>query len=291
MIRRLALVALTAALAATAIAQQAPPPAPGGGDPNPAAAPPPPTPPPTGPREGVTPRRVDGAVARDAEAGTKALLDQRPAEAMVRYDQAQVKAPDVAELAYNRGLAALLAGKTDDARRSFELAQKLRDEQSKADPTHAPSQLLDEDSRFNDGHAALQGEDLKGAVQRWASVVQADGSAGDARKNLELALRLLQIQEQQKQQQQQQQQQQNQENQDQQPQPQKPDEGEQQPQPQEPEPKEGEQPQEPEERPGEMTKDQAEQLLDALEAAEKQGMQEKQDEKAKRARPASGKIW
>lgn len=288
--RTVALVILTASLALHAgetSAQGAP-----ALEPDPLAAPPS-VKRPEGPRQGVAQRRVDGDVARQASEGTKALLDDRPAEAMLRYDQAQVKAPDVAELAYNRGLAALLAGRNEEARQSFELAQKLREEQVKSDPETAPSELLDEDGRFNDGHAAWQEEDLPRAVQRWASVVARDGEAGDARKNLELALRMLEVQQQEQEQQQQQQQQSQpeQQDEDQDQQPQEPGQDQEQPQPQEPQEQEQEQPRQPEERPGEMNRQQAEQLLEALEAAEKQAMEEKQEAKARRAGPASGKIW
>jgi Ca-activated chloride channel family protein len=283
----LAAAALALLVSGGARAQQ-PDPASGVPIPNP-AAPPIKVPPPTGPRQGVTPRRVDSGVAHQAQEGTKALLDQRPGEAMVRYDQAQVKSPDLPELAYDRGLAALLAGKSEDAKKSFALATRLREEAAKKDPKHAPSPLLDDDARFNDAHASFQTDDLKGAVQKWASVVQGEPGADDARKNLELALRMLEVQQQQQQQQQNQQQPKPQD-QDQKPQPQ--DQGQQQPQPQEPKPEQGDQPQpqQPQERPGEMSRDQAEQLLDALQAQEKQAMGDRQEKETRRA-PASGKIW
>ncbi len=247
-------------------------------------------PPPTGPREGVEHRRVETGVARDASRGTRALLDGRPAEAMQAYDRAQVRAPDVAELAYNRGLAALLAGNTEEAQAAFQLAQELREKEAEARPQAAPPAALAEDSRFNDGHAAWQKDDVRSAVQRWASVVARDPNAPDARKNLELALRLMQSEQEQQQQQQQQPPPEPQEEQpqEQQPQPQEP-----QDQPQQPEEQQDQEqaPQQPQERPGSMSRDQAEQLLDALESSEKQAMEEKQKEAARRGRPPSGKVW
>lgn len=40
-----------------------------------------------------------------------------------------------------------------------------------------------------------------------------------------------------------------------------------------------------------MTKQEAEKLLQALEGAEKQAMDEKQKKQARAGRPSSGKIW
>lgn len=267
--------------------------------PAPTAAPPTPA----GVRAGVAVRRVERPVAAATRDGNAALLAERPDDALALYAKAQVEAPDIPEIEYNRGLAALLAGDAQEAEKAFALSQQLARPAAGANAPAAtgavaraaqetPAELL-EDSRYNLGHAAWAQDRLPEAIQGWASILAKDPASDDARRNLELALRLLaqQQQEQQQQKPEPQEQEKQDDDEEEEKQPQSPQEGGQD---QEPKGAQGEQPPpEPGEQqaPGQMTREQAEDLLEALEATEKQAMREDTEKQARRLAPIAGKDW
>ena len=265
-----------------------------------AHAPLPPLPPPAGERVPVVPRRVSPSIAHATSDGNKALLAGRAQDARKIYTDAQVKAPELPELEYDRGLASLYAGDLDAAAQAFDHAPQMSASAPAGKggkPTPVPPELT-ADSYFNAGHVAWRKEDVAGAVQRWAQLVAQDPGAKDARRNLELALRLLE--EQQQQQQQQKQKQDDKKDQDkpkdqdkQKDQKPKDDQG-----PKDPKEKGGggekPQPQQPSDagqRPGELSKEQAEQILASLGNDEKQALKAKLDKQAKAVGSPAGKPW
>jgi Ca-activated chloride channel family protein len=279
-------------LAAAVARAQAPPPAlmpaPQGAVISPPQGAPIPTP--QGVREGVPARRVQGAVASATRHGNDALLAERPDDALAFYEKAQVAAPELPEIEYNRGLAALLTGDASEAARAFASTRDLAKPQPEVEP--APGALL-EDAQFNASHAEWAQDRLPEAINGWASIIAQDPGATDARRNLELALRLLRQQQQQQQQQQQEQKEQPPQEEE------KPrqEQGEQEKPGQEPKPDNAppEADKEPQSGAGsasdQMTEEQAKDLLRALEAAEKQSMKEKSEKQARRVADAGGKDW
>ncbi len=253
-------------------------------------------------------RVVERDVARAAGAGNVALIEGRYEEALESYEQAQVIAPELPELEYNRGVSLLLRGEYEDAERALEQGLSLslagEGEVPAADP------LLVGDGQFNLGHVAFGKQELDAAVRRFANALAAEPGSADARRNLELVLRAIEQQEQEQQDQQQEQDDQQQEQQDQeqqeqdqqdeqeqedqegeqdQDQEQEPgDEQEQDPQPQDQQEKEQQQ----QPKPGEMSREQIEQLLDALAEEEREALRQKQEAEKKEALPApGGKDW
>jgi len=271
--------------------------------------------PPPRPPESVRPledaRVVERDVARAAGAGNVALIEGRYEEALESYEQAQVIAPELPELEYNRGVSLLLRGEYEDAERALEQGLSLslagEGEVPAADP------LLVGDGQFNLGHVAFGKQELDAAVRRFANALAAEPGSADARSNLELVLRAIEQQEQEQQDQQQEQDDQQQDQQDQQQQEQDQqdeqeqedqqgeqdqeqeqepgDEQEQDQQPQDQQEQEKEQQQQ-QPQPGEMSREQIEQLLDALAEEEREALRRKQEAEKKEALPApGGKDW
>lgn len=243
----------------------------------------------------------DRKVARDAHDGKEALLAGRYEDAKRAYGEAQVRAPDRPELSYNLGLTSLLAGDLPAAESALEGAER-------AVPSATPAAggrtskgapvdpRLAEDSLFNLAHAKLRKDDYAGAISSLAQVVAKDPASEDARRNLELALRLIQEQskdqpqQQQQQQDQQQQQQQEQQQQQQEQQQQQDQQQQQQKQPQDQQQQEKQQQQD--QQLGQMTEQQAKDLLDALAAEEKQQLKDEQEKKKiRQLPPPAGKDW
>ena len=133
---------------------------------------PPPTP--TDVRHDVPIRRVPGGVAGATKDGNEALLAQRPDDALALYSKAQVGAPEMPEIEYNRGLAALLAGDAAEAAKAFETTRDLAVPKPNSEPV---SDALLDDSRFNAAHAEWAQDHLAEAIQGWASVVAKDPAA------------------------------------------------------------------------------------------------------------------
>lgn len=114
----------------------------------------------------------------------------RPEEAVAPLDSALRLRPGDPLVEFNAGTAHLGA-KRPDAASLLEQAAK-----------HAPPELA-ADALYNLGNARLSAKDARGAIDAYKGALRARPELGDAKRNLELALRLLE--EQQKQQQQQQQ--------------------------------------------------------------------------------------
>jgi len=199
---------------------------------------------------GTTPLLADSAAGRNNE-GNRLYEDDRYDEALKMYVEAQALEPEAPELHYNIGNVLFRKGEYDKAAEEYLRAQAADDPK------------LSQAATFNRGNAFLQQGQLKEAVNSYIQALRAQPSDEDAKRNLELALRMLQEQ----QQQQQQQQQQNEEGEDdeerenEQPPPQQPDD----PQEQEDKPP-------PQRRPGEMSEEEARQILDALREDEKEGI-------------------
>ena len=111
--------ALVLALSGTALAQQ----------PMPGQAPQaPPLPPPKPPQQA---RPVEGArvverdIARAAGEGNSALVEGRFEDARRSYEEAQVLAPELPELEYNRGVSLLLSGELEEAEQALQQGLSL----------------------------------------------------------------------------------------------------------------------------------------------------------------------
>lgn len=126
----------------------------------------------------------------------------------------------------------------------------------------------------NLGNSMLEDKDYKGSANAYKKALRQDPNAEDTRYNLSYAMKKLQRQQEQQQQQQKQQQQSKDNDQ------QKPKDPNQQPQ----QPKE-------EQRKQQINRDEAEQMLDALNRNEKELRKKTDKQKGKDGVPASGKEW
>jgi len=169
-------------------------------------------------------------------------------EALKKYFDAQASRPGAPELHYNIGNVLFRKKEFDKAVEEYLRAQ------TSSDP------VLSEAALFNRGNAlAMQGK-LEDAIQAYVQALRAKPDDTDAKRNLELALRLLE-QQKKKQPQQQQQQDKNQ------------DQNKNQQSQQQPQPGDGkDQPPPRQKRPGEMSEDEARQVLEALQQEEKEGI-------------------
>ncbi|HYV18696.1 MAG TPA: VWA domain-containing protein [Verrucomicrobiae bacterium] len=168
-------------------------------------------------------------------------------EALKNYTDAQAERPAAPELHYNIGNVLLRKGDLDKAIEEYLRAQST-----------GPRSLA-EAAHFNRGNALMMKGDLQPAVDEYVQALKMEPRDQDAKRNLELALRLLEKQ----QQQQQQQQDQNQ----------PPDKNQKQPPP--PKPDDQQKPddkKQPQPKPGEMSQDEAKQILDALRESEKESL-------------------
>ncbi len=195
------------------------------------------------------PLLADSAAARNNE-GNQLYEDERFDEALKMYVEAQALEPEAPALHYNIGNVLFRKGEFDKAAEEYLRAQAADD------PTLAQA------ATYNRGNAFLQQGQLKEAVNSYIQALRARSSDEDAKRNLELALRLLQQQEQKQQQQQ----------------PQgEPGEDEEERQDKPPPPPSGDQQEEkepppPQRRPGEMSEAEARQILEALREDEKEGI-------------------
>jgi Ca-activated chloride channel family protein len=193
---------------------------------------------------------VDRSLASSAGAknneGNRLYAQEQYDEAMRKYTDAQASLPDAPELHYNIGNVLYRKGEYDKAVGEYLRAQAAKDP------------VLSQSATFNRGNALMLSGRVQDAVQAYIQALRADPSDQDAKRNLELALRLLE--EQQKQQEQ------NQEgNQD--------DSDESQSQESQPQ-NEGQEPPESGQRPrgGQMTPEDARRILEALREEERQGI-------------------
>jgi Ca-activated chloride channel family protein len=199
---------------------------------------------------------LSGELGAKTRAGNAAFAQGRYEDALKRYTDAQLEAPEEPRLHYNLGTALYQQRQFDKAAEEFQ----------KALPVDHPA--LAADVRYNLGNARFRQQDLQGAIESYTQALQIRPDHKDAKYNLELARKLLK---------------QNAQPQAQQPQPQPgsgdPQSGGQKPPAQDPpQPQAGQQNQaeaqqrESQEQPaggaeqagGKLTKQQAEQILDAL---------------------------
>ena len=190
-------------------------------------------------------RAVDAA-ARNNE-GNKLYLQKRYDDALKMYTDAQAAAPGAPALHYNIGNVLFRKGEYDKAIEEYLRAQ------SKG------GRSLSESAVFNRGNAQMMKGEVKEAIGSYIQALRLDPNDADAKRNLELALRLI------KQQQQKQQQDQKQDD---QKEPQK-----NQPSPVQDQNKDQQNDQKPPpKRPGQMSEDEARQILEALRENDKEGV-------------------
>lgn len=115
--------------------------------------------------------------ARERTAAGRSLLDdRRPDPAADAFDAALRLRPEDPRVRFNAGTARLLAGRADAADVLEEAAG------------NAPAELAS-DAWFNLGNARLAGSDPAGAAAAYRQSLRLSPSRGDAKRNLELALR------------------------------------------------------------------------------------------------------
>lgn len=200
----------------------------------------------------VRPAAADPTASRNNE-GNKLYNQKQYDEALKMYTDAQASRPEAPELHYNIGNVLFRKKEYDKAVEEYLRAQA------------APDRALSQAATFNRGNALLMQGKPEEAIQAYVQSLRARPDDADAKRNLELALRLLQ--EKKKQQQQPQQ---------------NKDQKQDQPQPQQsPQPQESGDKTPPQKRPGEMTEQEARQVLQALQQEEKEGIK-------KHARAAAG---
>jgi tetratricopeptide (TPR) repeat protein len=185
------------------------------------------------------------AAAKNNE-GNRLYEQKKFDEAMARYTDAQASKPDAPELHYNIGNVLLRKGDVEKAIAEYQRAQA------------GGSPAVSEAAHFNRGNALLQKGDLQPAIDAYVQALRLDPKDPDAKRNLELALRLLQQKQQQKPKDQDK----------------KNDQDQKQPPPPSPQnqPKDEKQPQPAPKRSGEMNPDEAKQILDALRENEKENV-------------------
>jgi tetratricopeptide (TPR) repeat protein len=199
------------------------------------------------------PASADPAASRNNE-GNRLYNQKLFDEALKMYTDAQTSRPEAPELHYNIGNVLFRKKEYDKAVEEYLRAQA------------APDRALSQAATFNRGNALLMQGRPEEAIQAYVQSLRARPDDADAKRNLELALRLLQEKKEQ-------QQQKPQQDQDQKP--------NQPPQQQTPQQEGSGDKKPPQKRPGEMTEQEARQVLQALQQEEKEGIK-------KHARAAAG---
>jgi Ca-activated chloride channel homolog len=205
-------------------------------------------------------------INRDIRRGNSAQQDGKYAEAQDYYSSGWAKDSLNPLLLYNKGNAFYRSGNVDTAMYFYEqAAQKLKrpEHQSRA--------------HYNLGNAHMQKESWDKAIRSYISALQANPEDQNARYNLAYALRMLQQQQQQQQQQDKSKQDEQQDQQQQQ---------QQSGQESEQDKKEKEQPM----RNNRMTREQAEQLIDAMNRKEEK-LQEQKNEEGQGTSSKKEKDW
>lgn len=123
---------------------------------------------------------------RHNRAGNRAFAEGATDQALQEYAEAQGVAPHQPQVLYNLGNVLARRGQHEEALRAFTRA---------AETPEAPAGLV-RDARFNEGLVRLQQHDVPGAVNAFGRALVQDPTDGEARRNLELALRMLQRQQQ-----------------------------------------------------------------------------------------------
>ena len=192
---------------------------------------------------GSPPAAADQAASKNNE-GNRLYQQKKYDEALKMYVDAQASRPGAPQLHYNIGNVLFRKKEFDKAVEEYLRAQA------------SPDPVLSQAATFNRGNALLMQGRPEEAIKAYVQALRAKPDDTDAKRNLELALRLLD----QKKQQQQQQKQQD-----------KSQEPKQNPQ-QQPQPSEGGGRAPQQKKPGEMTEDEARQVLEALQQEEKEGI-------------------
>lgn len=181
--------------------------------------------------------------------GNRQYEAKRFDDALKSYTDAQAERPASPEIHYNIGNVLLRKGDVDKAIEEYLRAQST-----------GPKSVA-EAAHFNRGNALMMKGEFQPAIDAYVQALKIDPRDPDAKRNLELALRMLEKQQQQQQQQQQ-------PPPDQQPDQKKP----QQPPPQPDKEKQDDTPQPRPQRPGEMSPEEAKQILEALRESEKESL-------------------
>ena len=180
--------------------------------------------------------------------GNRLFQQKRYDEALKKYTDAQASRPGAPELHYNIGNVLFRKGEFEKAIEEYRRAGAV------ADPR------LSQAATYNRGNALMMQGRLPEAVKTYVQALRARPDDQDAKRNLELALRLMKEQQQKKPQEQQDDQQDEQK-----------DQGSPQQKPQPQDAKQDEKKQ-PERRPGQMSEEEAREILDALRESEKDGV-------------------
>jgi tetratricopeptide (TPR) repeat protein len=194
---------------------------------------------------GARPLLADSAASKNNE-GNRLYHDKKYDEALKMYIDAQASRPQAPELHYNIGNVLFRKGEYDKAVEEYLRAQAAKDP------------ALAESAAYNRGNAFLAQKQPQQAINSYIQALRRDPRDKDAKRNLELALQLMQEQKKK--------QQQNQKQED------KNDPSKPPPQaPPKDQPKgDDKQPRKP--RPGEMSEEEARQILEALRQEEKEGI-------------------
>lgn len=123
---------------------------------------------------------ASAGVAEDVNAGNQAIKQKRLEQALSHYRDAQIKDPDNPAVAYDLGTALLLSGKFPEAEQAYQRAL------GKIKNPKYQGQIL-----YNLGNNAFAQEDYAKAVERYRAALKADPKDEDALYNLTQALMLL----------------------------------------------------------------------------------------------------
>jgi Ca-activated chloride channel family protein len=190
------------------------------------------------------PARADPAAKNNQ--GNRQYQAKRYDEALKSYTDAQAERPAAPELHYNIGNVLLRKGDVDKAIEEYLRAQS------------SGPKSLSEAAHFNRGNALMMKGELQPAIDAYVQALKINPKDPDAKRNLELALRLLEKQQQQQQQQ---------------PPPKdQPPDKKNPPPPQPDKDKQDDSKQPQPQRPGEMSPEEAKQILEALRESEKDSL-------------------
>jgi tetratricopeptide (TPR) repeat protein len=112
--------------------------------------------------------------------GMQLYEQQKYEEAVAAFDAALKERPEDARIHYDRGLALFKAGKNAEGKEALLKADTLDKEHSLASKIH-----------YNLGNIAAADKDNTGAVKEYRQSLKADASDGQARHNLEVAMKNL----------------------------------------------------------------------------------------------------
>ncbi len=213
---------------------------------------------------------LGGAAHRRTEEGNRSYEAEEYEEALRAYTKAQVDLPEAPELFYDIGNVLYRQGDLAGAEESWMQAMKEADRNLLADIGH------------NLGNARYQRQAYQEAAEAYRQALALRPDDRETKRNLELALRRLEVQQQEQQQD-----------------PQSGDEKEQEQDrppesgPESKPPEDGKEQKSPDEEPspGEMTREEAERLMDSLEAEEKENLKAEEARKMAAAGGGREKDW